>query len=444
MATLIKDGRIVTAEGELRGRHPDRGRQGRGHRPRPAGGRRRRGARRERAAGDAGAVDVHTHLDWEFGTARTVDTFGSGTMAAAFGGTTSVIDFANQSHGASPLGGPRGLAPALREPLRRRRRAHDRPRPVPAGARGPRTLARDEGVTSFKLFMAYPNVLMVDDGVCFYVMREAAKHGAVVCVHAENGYAINVLVQRGGRRRQHRAQVPLPDPPARARGRGDPARDHARRIRRRAPLRRARHLRARRSTRSRARKDRSDLVHGETCTQYCSSPARSSSGRASRGRNTSSRRRCAASEHQDEIWRACGGATCRRSRPTTARSASRSSPTAEVQQAPGRGRGLSQDPERRPRHRAPFFRVLRRRGEEARHVARANSSSWSRPTPPSCSASSRRRARSRSGPTPTSCCSTPTSAGRSAPRTSTRASTTRCSKASRSRAASRRPSCAAS
>ena len=49
-----------------------------------------------------GAVDVHTHLDWEFGSARTVDTFGTGTMAAAFGGTTRVIDFANQSHGAEP------------------------------------------------------------------------------------------------------------------------------------------------------------------------------------------------------------------------------------------------------------------------------------------------------------------------------------------------------
>ncbi len=52
-----------------------------------------------------GAVDVHTHLDWEFGSARTVDTFGTGTMAAAFGGTTSVIDFANQRHGKSPLEG---------------------------------------------------------------------------------------------------------------------------------------------------------------------------------------------------------------------------------------------------------------------------------------------------------------------------------------------------
>ena len=195
MATLIKGGRIVTAEGESRGRHPDRGRQGRDHRSRPAGG---DGLEVHDASGllvMPGAVDVHTHLDWEFGTARTVDTFGTGTMAAAFGGTTSVIDFANQSHGKSPL---EGIADWHERCASRcvDVGAHmiilD---PFPQALADLRTLARDEGVTSFKLFMAYPNVLMVDDGVCFYVMREAAKHGAVVCVHAENGYAINVLVQ---------------------------------------------------------------------------------------------------------------------------------------------------------------------------------------------------------------------------------------------------------
>ena len=50
-----------------------------------------------------GGVDVHTHLDWEFGPSRTVDTFGTGTKAAAFGGTTTVIDFCNQTAGKSPL-----------------------------------------------------------------------------------------------------------------------------------------------------------------------------------------------------------------------------------------------------------------------------------------------------------------------------------------------------
>src|SRR5438128_11371878 len=46
-----------------------------------------------------GGVDVHTHLDWDFGAARTVDTFGTGTRAAAFGGTTTLVDFANQTRG---------------------------------------------------------------------------------------------------------------------------------------------------------------------------------------------------------------------------------------------------------------------------------------------------------------------------------------------------------
>jgi len=52
-----------------------------------------------------GGVDVHTHLDWEFGASRTVDTFATGTKAAAFGGTTTVIDFCNQNRGESPLVG---------------------------------------------------------------------------------------------------------------------------------------------------------------------------------------------------------------------------------------------------------------------------------------------------------------------------------------------------
>ena len=141
-----------------------------------------------------GAIDVHTHLDWEFGTARTVDTFGTGTMAAGVRRHHERIDFANQRHGESPLGVSRTRAP--RQELPRDVGAHmiilD---PFPQALADLGRLARDEGVTSFKLFMAYPGVLMVDDGVCFYVMREAAKHGAVVCVHAENGYAINVLVE---------------------------------------------------------------------------------------------------------------------------------------------------------------------------------------------------------------------------------------------------------
>jgi dihydropyrimidinase len=141
-----------------------------------------------------GGVDVHTHLDWDFGAARTVDTFGTGTMAAAFGGTTTVVDFANQTRG-------EGLRPGLENWRRRAESAC-----VDVGAHmivldvRPETLAdmtalvRD-GVTSFKLFTAYPGVLMVDDGALFRAMRVAGEGGAMICVHAENGPVIQVLVE---------------------------------------------------------------------------------------------------------------------------------------------------------------------------------------------------------------------------------------------------------
>ena len=142
-----------------------------------------------------GGVDVHTHLDWEFGVARTVDTFGTGTMAAAFGGTTTVVDFCNQTRGESPLTG-------LEEWHKRAANAAvdvsahmimlDINRQSLADME---TLIKREGVTSFKLFMAYPGVLMLDDGDLFRAMRVAGGHGAMTCVHAENGGVIQVLVE---------------------------------------------------------------------------------------------------------------------------------------------------------------------------------------------------------------------------------------------------------
>lgn len=142
-----------------------------------------------------GGIDVHTHLDWEFGPSRTVDTFETGTMAAAFGGTTTLIDFCNQNRGDSPLAG-------LEDWHKRRTSAC-----VDVGAHmilldvnvqslaDMKTLISREGVTSFKLFMAYPGVLMVDDGALFKAMRVAGANGAMTCVHAENGPVIQVLVQ---------------------------------------------------------------------------------------------------------------------------------------------------------------------------------------------------------------------------------------------------------
>ncbi len=142
-----------------------------------------------------GGVDVHTHLDWEFGPSRTVDTFGTGTMAAAFGGTTTVIDFCNQTAGKSPLVG-------LEDWHKRRATAC-----VDVGAHmimldvndqsliDMKTLIDKEGVTSFKLFTAYPGVLMVDDGALFKALRVAGGNGAMTCIHAENGPVIQVLTQ---------------------------------------------------------------------------------------------------------------------------------------------------------------------------------------------------------------------------------------------------------
>jgi dihydropyrimidinase len=142
-----------------------------------------------------GGVDVHTHLDWEFGPSRTVDTFGTGTKAAAFGGTTTVVDFCNQTIGHSPLEG-------LQDWHKRRESAC-----VDVGAHmilldvnaqsliDMKGLINREGVTSFKLFMAYPGVLMADDGALFKALRVAGSNGALTCIHAENGPAIESLIQ---------------------------------------------------------------------------------------------------------------------------------------------------------------------------------------------------------------------------------------------------------
>ncbi len=142
-----------------------------------------------------GGVDVHTHLDWEFGPARTVDTFETGTMAAAFGGTTTVVDFCNQNHGESPIAGLEDwyqrAASACVDVA-----AHMIMLDVnDQSLEDMKTLIHREGVTSFKLFMAYPGVLMLDDGALFKSMRVAGHNGAMICVHAENGGVIQVLVE---------------------------------------------------------------------------------------------------------------------------------------------------------------------------------------------------------------------------------------------------------
>lgn len=141
-----------------------------------------------------GGVDVHTHLDWEFGPSHTADTFGTGTMAAAFGGTTTIVDFANQPKKGSPLAGfDNWLARARSACIDVG--AHMIMLDVDDAALSDMKSLIREGVTSFKMFTAYPGVLMVDDGQLFRAMRVAGSNGAMTCVHCENGPVIQVLIE---------------------------------------------------------------------------------------------------------------------------------------------------------------------------------------------------------------------------------------------------------
>jgi len=142
-----------------------------------------------------GGVDVHTHLDSATPTASTVDDFASGTCAAAFGGTTTVVDYCTPQAGA-------GLLAGLEDWHRRRASAcvdvgaHMIVRDAEAATLADmRTLVEHEGVSSFKFFMAYPGALMLDDAALFTALRAAAALGALSCVHAENGLVIRALVQ---------------------------------------------------------------------------------------------------------------------------------------------------------------------------------------------------------------------------------------------------------
>jgi dihydropyrimidinase len=143
-----------------------------------------------------GGVDVHTHMQFDLGTAQTVDTFETGTRSAAFGGTTTIIDFALQKQGETPKQTlDRRLAEA--EPLC----CVDYSFHIILTHVTPETLAElpdlinHEGISSFKMFMAYPGVLMVDDADIFRAMRKVGSHGGMINLHAENGGVIQVLIE---------------------------------------------------------------------------------------------------------------------------------------------------------------------------------------------------------------------------------------------------------
>src|SRR6202022_1253096 len=143
-----------------------------------------------------GGIDVHTHLDMPFGGTTSADDFETGTRAAAFGGTTTLIDFAIQYKGQS-------LRTAFDTWMQKASsRAvsdygfHCIITDLPDAQLAEMPQLVREGVTSFKLFMAYPGVFMLDDASIFRAMRTSAKAGAMVCMHAENGGAIDVIVKQ--------------------------------------------------------------------------------------------------------------------------------------------------------------------------------------------------------------------------------------------------------
>ncbi len=143
-----------------------------------------------------GGIDAHTHLDMPFGGTTSADDFLTGTRAAAIGGTTTIVDFAIQARGTK-------MRTALDTWWKKAEGKacidyglHMIVTDLPdAGLEDMDDLVR-EGVASFKLFMAYPNVLMVDDATIFKAMRQTAKNGALICMHAENGSVIDVIVQQ--------------------------------------------------------------------------------------------------------------------------------------------------------------------------------------------------------------------------------------------------------
>src|SRR3989449_5509322 len=143
-----------------------------------------------------GGIDVHTHLDMPFGGTTSADDFESGTIAAAFGGTTTLIDFAIQYKGQS-------LRQAFETWMKKAEGKavadyafHCIITDLGAAQLEEMGQLVREGVSSFKLFMAYPGVFMLDDATIFRAMSQAAKHGGLICMHAENGGAIDVIVQR--------------------------------------------------------------------------------------------------------------------------------------------------------------------------------------------------------------------------------------------------------
>ena len=143
-----------------------------------------------------GGVDTHVHLENVVGPTVTCDTFASGTRAAAFGGTTTVVDFALQT-----------AQDTVIDAIRRARASADPQVHIDYSLHcivtrvdkqvlaDVRRAMQEEGVSSFKMFMAYPGVMMTDDAAIFQMLRQVGADGGMVMLHAENGTVIDLLIK---------------------------------------------------------------------------------------------------------------------------------------------------------------------------------------------------------------------------------------------------------
>jgi len=142
-----------------------------------------------------GGIDPHTHMDMPFGGTTSADDFESGTIAAAHGGTTTLVDFAIQTKGKSMLealdtwrGKAEGKATIDYG-------FHMIITDMPEERRPEMRKLADQGVTSYKLFMAYPGVMYVDDGMLYRTFRQAGENRTRISMHAENGIVIDEIIK---------------------------------------------------------------------------------------------------------------------------------------------------------------------------------------------------------------------------------------------------------
>jgi dihydropyrimidinase len=143
-----------------------------------------------------GGIDPHTHMELPFGGTSASDDFNTGTVAAAHGGTTTIIDFAVQSKGQTltqavdvwhaKAAGKASIDYGF----------HLICTDLPDDRLPEMKKLIDEGVSSFKLFMAYPGVFLVDDATIYKAMLTAGEYGGLICMHAENGVVIDAIVKR--------------------------------------------------------------------------------------------------------------------------------------------------------------------------------------------------------------------------------------------------------